>query len=140
MFLTTSIFAKKPSNLDQGKTVIVFPLKSGLIFKPHNCNYLLQLVVIDIQRTLVAHKNILSCTQLLCNYYTWGSFKNYVGKFWAFLPPLSLTCLHNKHFWTTYPPLLVNVVCERSLFLPRTFMIWQNNVFVPISLKYSIMY
>ena len=53
-----------------------------------------------------------------------GAFTNYVDKFLAFfdhLPPyvdiFYPIFLDKKyiHFWTTYPPLLVNVVCERPL-------------------------
>ena len=52
-----------------------------------------------------------------------GSFTNYVDKVLAFfdhLPPsVDIFYLMNvdkkQHFWTTYPPFLVNVVCERPL-------------------------
>ena len=52
-----------------------------------------------------------------------GAFTNYVDKFLAFfdhLPPcVDIFYLINvdkiRHFWTTYPPSLVNVVCERPL-------------------------
>ena len=51
-----------------------------------------------------------------------GTFFNYVDKILAFfntypLDPLTFSSLSeltkSQHFWTTYPPLLVNVVCER---------------------------
>ena len=52
-----------------------------------------------------------------------GSFTNYVDKILAFLttytPPLTFsmawTLTKSGHFWTTYLPCLVNVVCERPL-------------------------
>ena len=44
------------------------------------------------------------------NYYK-GSFTNYVDKFWAFLT----TYPFRWHFRTTYPLLLVNIVCEQPL-------------------------
>ena len=68
--------------------------------------------------------------QWLSNYYDFllpirishkGSFTNYVDKILALfdhLPPcIDIFYLmivdEYRHFWTTYPPLLVNVVCER---------------------------
>ena len=50
-----------------------------------------------------------------------GLFTNYLDKFLAFWPPTSL-CLHflpyeSWHFLTTYPLVLVNIVCERPLSL-----------------------
>ena len=50
-------------------------------------------------------------------------FTNYVDKICLFLtiypPPLTFSTLSTlkkcQHFWTTYPPLLVNVVCEWPL-------------------------
>ena len=60
-----------------------------------------------------------------------GPFTNYVDNFLAFLAtypkttyltPLTFSTLINltksQLFWTTYPSLLVNVVCERPLILP----------------------
>ena len=52
-----------------------------------------------------------------------GAFTNYVDKFLDFfdqLPPCVdifylISVDKNKHFWTTYPPPLVNIVCERPL-------------------------
>ena len=55
--------------------------------------------------------------------FHWGPFTNYVDKFLAFfyhLPPCVdifylVNVDQNWYFWTTYPPLLVNVICERPL-------------------------
>ena len=51
-----------------------------------------------------------------------GSFTNYVDKILAFLttypPPLTFSTLwttKRQYLWTTFPPTLVNIVCERSL-------------------------
>ena len=46
-------------------------------------------------------------------------FTNSVDKFLSFFTTSPLRCqllpYKSWHFWTTYPPLLVNVVCERPL-------------------------
>ena len=63
------------------------------------------------------------------NWIVYGSFKNYVDKFWAFfehlLTPLTFSTLwtltKNRHFLTTYPSPLVNVVCERPLIIVVEF-------------------
>ena len=61
----------------------------------------------------------MSCWQHLSSLYK-GSFKNYVDKFLAFFWPPTPLRLHflpyeSRNCWTTYQPLLVNIVCERPL-------------------------
>ena len=62
-----------------------------------------------------------------------GAFTNYVDKF---LPFFDLTYVDifyfinidiKSTFWTTYPPLLVNVVCERPLW---SFGVVQSNLVI----------
>ena len=63
-----------------------------------------------------------------------GPFTNYVDKILAFWPPTPLrsfsTFLPTKsqHFWTTYLPSLVNVVCEHPL------SVWSCSAFSKIEL------
>ena len=59
---------------------------------------------------------LISCLELVLR----GSFTNYVDKFLACFWQPTLLRLHflpykSWHFLTTYPPLLINVVCERPL-------------------------
>ena len=60
-------------------------------------------------------------------------FTNYLYKFFYHLPPFVDNFYLIKVAWTTYPPLLVNVVCERPLRLclnlfPFTNAIWNSVV------------
>ena len=65
-----------------------------------------------------------------------GSFTNNVDKFLAFfdhlLNPLRWQFLPYErwHFWTTYPPLLVNVVCERPRGKNLSMPLWQEKFLV----------
>ena len=60
--------------------------------------------------------------QIFWNLPIWGRSQTTLTRFWLFLttyPPVltfQMGWTKNAHFWTTYLPHLVNVVCERPLF------------------------
>ena len=81
--------------------------------------------IVEQITTVHIRKNLRNTTYNLCNVGTLckGAFTNYVDKSLALFDHLPY-CIDifylikvekSQHFWTTYPPLFVNLVCECPL-------------------------
>ena len=81
------------------------------------------------QENFVIYRIILQLAIKKTVKYCKGAFTNYADKFLSFfyhLPPTltfsTFIMTKSQHFWATYPPLLVNVVCERHLILSTYYI------------------